>query len=102
MSLIRDRTMRILKKTVTSDLTTNYETEANTSNVENIINVREQKVEVQVNNMQLADLDNEDTQRRNLNSKHLSLLLLNILMILFYCVQSILVKYNSYCDTKPE
>ena len=65
-------------KTVTADLTTNYDAETNTSLAENIKNVREHSFEGGANNSEL----DKDTDRSNLNSRvhYLSLALpLNIL-----------------------
>ena len=45
-------------------LTTNYETEVNTSDVEQVKSFRKQNLEVEVNNMQMADFD-----KRLLNEK---------------------------------
>ena len=48
-------------KTMTTDLTINYDTKTNTSDVEKIKNLREQKFEGEANNMQLGK---EDIQRK--------------------------------------
>ena len=68
-------------KTVTADLTTNYDAEMNTSLAEKIKNVRDHNFEGGANNSQL----DKDTDRSNLNSKveYLSLALpINILFLL--------------------
>ena len=52
-------------KTVTADLTTNYDAETNTSLAEKFKNVRKQNFEGGANN---SELDN-DTDKSNLNSK---------------------------------
>ena len=53
---------------LTSDLKTNYDSETNASDVEKTKTRRKQNLEDESNNMQL---DKEDTQRSNLNSKYL-------------------------------
>ena len=68
-------------KTVTADLTTNYDADMNTSLAEKIKNIREHNFEGGANNSEL----DKDTDRSNLNSKvkYLSLALpLNILFLL--------------------
>ena len=68
-------------KTVTADLTKNYDAEMNTSLAEKIKNVRDHNFEGGANNSEL----DKDTDRSNLNSKvkYLSLALpLNILFLL--------------------
>jgi len=57
---------------MTTGLKTNYDAEMYTSEVEKSKNCRKQNTEDETNNMQL---DKEDTQRSNLNSKYLSLTL---------------------------
>ena len=72
-------------KTVTADLTTNYDAETNTSLAEKIKNVREQSFEGGANNSEL----DKDTDKSNLNSKvkYLSLALpLNIQFLLLVFV----------------
>ena len=72
-------------KTVTADLTTNYDAETNTSLAEKIKNVREQSFEGGANNNEL----DKDTDKSNLNSKvkYLSLALpLNIQFLLLVFV----------------
>ena len=68
-------------KTVPANLTTNYDTEMDTSFAEKIKNVREDNFEGGANNCKL----DKDTEGSNLNSKvkYLSIaLLLNILFLL--------------------
>ena len=68
-------------KTVTADLTTNYDAETNTSLTEKIKNVREHNFEGGANNSEM----DKDTDRNNLNNKveYLSIALtLNILFLL--------------------
>ena len=72
-------------KTVTADLTTNYDAETNTSLAEKIKNIREQSFEGRTNNSEL----DKDTDKSNLNSKvkYLSLALpLNIQFLLLVFV----------------
>ena len=72
-------------KTVTADLTTNYDAETNTSLAEKIKNIPEQSFEGRTNNSEL----DKDTDKSNLNSKvkYLSLALpLNIQFLLLVFV----------------
>ena len=72
---------------MSTDLKTNYGVETNTADVEEIKNRRKENFEDEASNTQL---DKEDTQRSNLNSKYVSeTLLLKYLdsFICFYCVQ---------------
>lgn len=62
-------------KTLTADLTTNYDAETNTSLAEKIKNVREHNFEGGANNSQL----DKDTEKSNLNSKVILFLLLVII-----------------------
>ena len=69
-------------KTVTADLTTNYDAEANTSLAEKKIKkVRERNFEGGANNSEL----DKDTDRSNLNSKVEYLSLAHLLIPLLYC-----------------
>lgn len=57
---------------MSNDLTTNYDTETNTSDVEQMKNLRKQNFEDETNSLQL---DMQDTQRSNFNSEYLSVTL---------------------------
>jgi len=57
---------------MSNDLTTNYDTETNTSDVEQMKNLRKQNFEDDTNSLQL---DIQDTQRSNFNSEYLSVTL---------------------------
>lgn len=57
---------------MSNDLTTNYDTETNTSDVEQMKNLRKQNFEDETNSLQL---DIQDTQRSNFNSEYLSVAL---------------------------
>ena len=73
-------------KTVPANLTTNYDTETNTSFSEKVKNVREHNFKGGANNSEL----DKDTDKSNLNSKvkYLSLaLLLNILFLLLVFIR---------------
>ena len=72
-------------KTVTADLTTNYDAETNTSLTEKIKNVREHNFEGGANNSEL----DKDTDRSNLNSKvkHISSVKYPVSVIGLYWVQ---------------
>ena len=72
-------------KTVPANLTTNYDTETDTSFAEKIKNVHEHNFEGGANNCKL----DKDTEGSNLNSKvkYLSIaLLLNILFLLLFFI----------------
>ena len=75
-------------KTVTADLTTNYDAETNTSLTEKIKNVREHNFEGGANNSEL----DKDTDRSNLNSKvkHSSSVKYPVSVIGLYWVQYLL------------
>ena len=81
-------------KTVPANLTTNYDTEMDTSFAEKIKNVREDNFEGGANNCKL----DKDTEGSNLNSKVKYLSIALLLNILFSCywflLGSILVKYD--------
>jgi len=65
---------------MTTALKTNYDAETIKSDVKKIKNPRKQNFEDEANNMQL---DKQDTQRSNLNSKYLSVTLILILLFVF-------------------
>ena len=80
-------------KTMTADLTTNYDAETNTSFAEKIKNAREHNLEGGANNSEL----DKDTDRSNLNSKvkcRSLARLLNVLFLSLVLLGSILVKYD--------
>ena len=80
-------------KTMTADLTTNYDAETNTLFAEKIKNAREHNLEGGANNSEL----DKDTDRSNLNSKvkfRSLALLLNVLFLSLVLLGSILVKYD--------